>query len=435
MNFFHQLNKHINQIKRGGTLIIKKKIVSLILIGLQIPIYLLSIPIVILIHLIRPWFLIRWQVLESRRIGHFATDTELYSCNRSAKINQPSQMYFDIFFLGKFVCNKQLEIMLRRSLTIFPAFLLVPLFNMNRFIGLFIKGSNQHEIDLDKHEDRDVHNIVHKLKPHISFSEEEELKGKLLLKKFGIPENSKFVCLIVRDSAYLGRKKEYNQRDYNYHNYRNGDIDKYILAAEELASRGYYVFRMGKIVKKPLKSENAKVIDYANSKMRNDFMDIYLGANCTFCISTWLGYDSIPFVFRKPIAFIFLPFGHLKAEDEKNLLITKHHINKTTKKRLTISEIFSANVALSFYSEIFKKNNVELEENTPEEIKDFVIEMEERLSGKWKETQEDLILQNSFWQVFEKNLKRLNLQDPIYNIKNKAKFGATFLRKNQNWIK
>jgi hypothetical protein len=27
------------------------------------------------------------------------------------------------------------------------------------------------------------------------------------------------------------------------------------------------------------------------------------------------------------------------------------------------------------------------------------------------------------------------LQDPIYNIKNKAKFGATFLRKNQNWIK
>ena len=45
-------------------------------------------------------------------------------------------------------------IMLRRSLTIFPAFLLVPLFNINRFIGLFIKGSNQHEIDLNKNEDQ-----------------------------------------------------------------------------------------------------------------------------------------------------------------------------------------------------------------------------------------------------------------------------------------
>ena len=431
MNFFYQLNKHINQIKRGGTLVIIKKIVSLILIGLQIPIYLLSLTIVMLIRLIRPWFLIRWQVLESNRIGHLAKDTELYSCRRAAKINQPSQKYIDIFFLQKSVCNKQLEKMLRRSLIILPRFLLLPFFNTNRFI----KGGNDHEIDLDKDEDRDVHNIFHKLKPQISFSEEEELKGKLLLKKYGIPENSKFVCLAVRDSAYLDRKKEYNQRDYNYHSYRDGDIDKYILAAEELANRGYYVFRMGKLVNKPLISKNIKIIDYANSKMRSDFMDIYLGAKCTFCISTWLGFDSIPFVFRKPIAFIFLPFGHLIAENEKDLLITKHHFNRKTGKRLTISEIFNSNVALSFSSEIFKKNNIELEENSPEEIKDFVIEMEERLSGKWKETQEDFILQKDFWDIFTKNLKKLNLKKPIYNIKIKAKFGAVFLRKNQNWIK
>ena len=435
MNIFSQLNKHINQIKKGGILVIIKKIGSLIILGLQITIYLLSIPTIILVYLIRPWFLIRWQRLESARIGHFAKDTELYSCRVEAKINQPSQRYIDIFFLGKNICNKQLEKMLRRSLKIFPAFLLDPLFNINRFISMFIKRGVEHEINLDKEEDRDVHNIVHKLKPHIGFSEEEELKGKLILKEFGIPENAKFICLAVRDTAYLDRVKDYKEIDFSYHNYRNGDIDKYLLAAEELANRGYYVFRMGKKVTKPLRSRNAKIIDYANSKMRSDFMDIYLGAKCTFCISTWLGFDSIPFVFRKPIAFIFLPFGHLIAENEKDLLITKHHLNKITKKKLTISEIFSANVALSFSSEIFKKNNVELEENTSEEIRDFVIEMEERLSGKWKETQEDLILQKNFWEIFEKNLKKLNLQKPIYNIKNRAKFGAVFLRENQNWIK
>jgi len=431
MNFSYQFNKHKTQIKVGGILTIIKKIVSLIALGFQIPFYLLSIPTVILIRLIRPWYLIRWERLVSNRIGHLAKDTELYSCRVSAKINQPSQRYIDIFFLDKFTCNEQLEKMLRRSLIIFPAFLMVPLFNINRFI----KGGNVHEINLDKNEDRDLHNILHKYKPHIGFNEEEELKGKLLLKEFGIPENSKFVCLAVRDSAFLGSQNKHNPKNYEYHSYRDGDIDKYLLAAEELANRGYYVFRMGKKVLKPLKSRNAKIIDYTNSKMRSDFMDIYLGAKCTFCISTWLGFDSVPFVFRKPIAFIFLPFGHLITENEKDLLITKHHLNKTTGKRLTISEIFSANIALSFSSEMFKKNNVELEENTPEEIKDFVIEMEERLSGKWKETQEDLILQNSFWQIFEKNLKKLNLQSPIYNLKNKAKFGAAFLRENQNWIK
>ena len=33
------------------------------------------------------------------------------------------------------------------------------------------------------------------------------------------------------------------------------------------------------------------------------------------------------------------------------------------------------------------------EENSPEEIKDFVVEMDERLNGTWKETEQDLLLQ------------------------------------------
>ena len=98
MNFSYKFNKHKTQIKVGGILTIKKKTVSLIALGFQIPFYLLSIPTVILIRLIRPWYLIRWERLVSNRIGHLAKDTELYSCKVSAKINQPSQRYIDIFF-------------------------------------------------------------------------------------------------------------------------------------------------------------------------------------------------------------------------------------------------------------------------------------------------------------------------------------------------
>tara|TARA_B100000686_G_scaffold176953_1_gene183928 strand:- start:809 stop:2110 length:1302 start_codon:yes stop_codon:yes gene_type:complete len=431
------LGKHIDQIKNGGLITVLKKLRTLAFLILQIPIYLISIPSVILIRLIKPWYLIRWDGLTSSRIGHFATDTELYSCKREAKINEPAQKYIDIFFLkSKYICNKQLEKMLRRNLKIIPAFFLLPLFRINRFFNLFIKGGDQHEIGINPNEDRDVYNIVNKYKPHISFTEEEEQRGKKILNNFGIPENSKFVCLAVRDSAYLDRQKDYNKiRSFAYHNYRDGNIEKYVLAAEELAKRGYYVFRMGAKVHRALKSSNPKIIDYANSKMRSDFMDIYLGAKCTFCISTWLGFDAIPFVFRKPIAFIFLPFGHLKAENEKDLLITKHHINKINKKNLNISEIFSSKVALSFSSEEYEKNNIELKENTPEEIKDFVIEMDERINNNWKETEEDIFLQNKFWSVFKDNLNKLNLKNPIYNIKIKAKFGAKFLRDNQDWIK
>jgi len=444
------LQKHINQIKKGGLTIIIKKLKTTFYLLIQSPLYLFSIPLLIIIYLLRPWLLIRWYGLPCSRIGHFAVQAEFYMCRRDAKLNQPTQKYIDIFFLGnKYICNKHLAKMIKRSLTIFPAFLMIPLFNVNRFFNFFIKGVNQHEIDIRGSEDRDIDNVAQKFNPHISFNEEEKLKGKKILSEFGLPESAKFVCLIVRDSAYLDRYKNQTLRDFSYQNYRDGDIDRYVLAAEELANRGYYVFRMGVKVHKPLKSANPKIIDYANSKIRSDFMDIYLGANCTFCISTSCGFDAIPLVFKKPVAFIYMPFGNMQTQGKNDLIITKHHINKKDKNKLTISEIFESNVALSFYSEEYQKNNIELQENTPEEIKELVTEMDVRISGDWKETEEDLQLQKKFWYIFANNVQKLTIREPdnaflkilapmyvvAYDIKNKSKFSASFLRNNQDWIK
>ena len=46
-------NKHINQIKKGGVNVIIKKSISFIYLILQAPIYLVAIPLIILIRLIR----------------------------------------------------------------------------------------------------------------------------------------------------------------------------------------------------------------------------------------------------------------------------------------------------------------------------------------------------------------------------------------------
>jgi putative glycosyltransferase (TIGR04372 family) len=221
--------------------------------------------------------------------------------------------------------------------------------------------------------------------------------------------------------------------NWNYHSYRDGDIDKYVLAAEELARRGYYVFRTGVKVLKPLKSSDPKIIDYANSGMRTDLMDIYLGANCSFCISTWTGFDGIPFVFQRPIAYVMVPLGYLITNSENKLLLTKHHKYKKNNKKLTLSEIFSSNVATDLETKIYEINNIELEENTPEEIKDLVIEMDERLNGSWNETEEDLLLQKKFWSIFEENINKLKLKKPLHG-KIKARFGSKFLRDNKDWI-
>ena len=437
MNFLKSVNKHIEQIKKGGIFVVIKKLRSLIYSILQTPIYLISIPAVIIIRLIRPWFLIRWDELPSSRIGHFVPETELYCCERDAGINTPSQRYLDVFYLRKYVSNKQVEKMWQRELTILPRWLLVPLFMANRFLNIFVSGGNYHEINDNtktRSSERDVNNLLEKFKPHMNFTHQEEIEGKKMLAKFGVPENAKFVCLIVRDSAYLDKNKKYTLRDWSYHSYRDGDIDKYVLAAEELARRGYYVFRMGAKVEKPIKSSNPKIIDYANLGMRSEFMDVYLGAKCSFCITTAVGFDAIPYIFRKPHVSIFMPLGYLWASSNKHLLITKHHIHKKYKKKLTLSEIFSFNVSLALDSKIYEINSVELKENTPEEIKDIVIEMDERLNGSWNETEEDRLLQKKFWSIFNNNIKKLNLEKPLHG-KIKSKFGAKFLRENKNWIR
>ena len=278
------LNKHFVQIRKGGLKVIIKKLRSFIYLLLQIPFYLISIPLVFIIRLIKPWYLIRWHEIESGAMGYFTATTELYCCEKDAGINTPTQKFVDIFCLRKNVCNKQLEKMWRRELIILPRWLLIPLFRVNRFFNMFASGGNDHEIGYNTKRDQDVHNLIDKFSVHISFTDEEELKGKEILNKFGVPEDAKFICLNVRDSGYLSRRHE----DHEYmerlkaQSFRNADINKYILAAEELARRGYYVFRMGIKVFEPLKSSNPKIIDYANSGMRSAFMDIYLGAKCFF---------------------------------------------------------------------------------------------------------------------------------------------------------
>ena len=111
------LNKHFVQIRKGGLKVIIKKLRSFIYLLLQIPFYLISIPLVFIIRLIKPWYLIRWQEIESGAMGHFTANTELYCCEKDAGINTPTQRFVDIFCLRKTSRQKALYSLLRSQIT------------------------------------------------------------------------------------------------------------------------------------------------------------------------------------------------------------------------------------------------------------------------------------------------------------------------------
>ena len=64
----------------------------------------------------------------------------------------------------------------------------------------------------------------------------------------GIEDKDKFICLYVRDKKYL--KTQFSNNDWSYHDYRNADIDNFMLAAEKLTKIGYFVIRIGSMVEK-----------------------------------------------------------------------------------------------------------------------------------------------------------------------------------------
>ena len=215
--------------------------------------------------------------------------------------------------------------------------------------------------------------------------------------------------------------------DWSYHNYRDSTIHNYIPAIEKMANLGYYAVRMGAIVKEPVKTLNPLIIDYASNGMRTDFNDIYIGSHCRFFICSDGGMSVIPETFRIPVIYTnwtlinkLLSGANLIS----GLVIFKKFYLKNENRYMTFSEIMSLKFGGIDTNNIFEKLNLELIENTPEEICAVTTEMHERLNDTWVTTEEDEELQKCFWALFGTD----RLKSPDLHI------GAEYLRENKELL-
>ncbi len=428
MKFISFLERQLKQIGQGGWAELFRKSQLGFNFLLRLPLYLFAIPAVLVIRLIKPLLLIRVGGLRAERIGHLAANTELSLCELDAGIHKPAQRHLDLyFFQGQSISNQQLARMWKRVLHIWPGWIVGTLSQINRLIP----GGALHAHSCFSHDGRDIHNLLDRLPPHLSFIPEEVSRGEAGLRAMGIPAGALYVCLNVRDSAYLAEHMK--GVDWSYHNYRDSDIQNYVLAAEALAERGYFVIRTGAKVHAAIKSTHPKVIDYATNGMRSDFMDIYLGATCAFCITTGTGLDNIPYVFRRPMVYVnFLPLGTLAGFSKLIITITRHHVSEKSNQELTLGEIFTHGVGFSLCASEYREKGVRLLENTPEEIRDVAIEMAERLDGSWQPDEHDDFLQQRFWELFPVDAKKPDGR--AWQGKITGRFGASFLRNNQEWL-
>ena len=271
--------------------------------------------------------------------------------------------------------------------------------------------------------------------PLLRFTSDEEQIGEEFLIHNNISKHEKIVCLNVRDSAFLSKSDPLNwskSRDWSYHNYRDSDINTYVAAAEVLADLGYTVFRMGAIVEKPLLSKHPRVIDYATNGMRSEFLDIFLGANCTFCVSTGSGWDDIPIIFRRPTMFVnFLPMFSPSSHTLPITIFPKILVDKHTNDGLTLMGALSRNVTDSLFTAQYASAGVAIKDMNSDELVEAVTEMVARVEGTFIETPEQKQMQAKLKDIFSTHPK-LQPTPNYYPIR--AEFASCFLSNYPNFL-
>jgi len=202
-------------------------------------------------------------------------------------------------------------------------------------------------------------------------SKADNEKGKELLKKMNIPENAWYVTLHIRQ----GKGNEYT----------NSNPATYFKAIKEIIKRGGYVIRVGDKSMTPINNIKG-LIDYPFGGAKSQFMDIFLAATSRFCLGTSSGYWAVANIFDVPALLVnYLPALDYYSLSEKYLFLPKNLINKKTSKPIKLNEYFKFPIGYYVTNEQYEKNNIEIINNTEEEIHQATVEMLDILDKKINE--------------------------------------------------
>ena len=348
---------------------------------------------------------VKFSNFLSSRIGHLVGNTEVYLCEVDAGLHEGIHIWTHY---GE-PASKQIARMYARVMHIWPQRLMTLAILLNKSFP----GWEKHEIGSSTL-DRDPRNLLARHRSHLRFTDREMTRGEAQLREWGLSRGAQWVCLMVRDGAYLP--------SLSYHSYRDCDVDTYADAALMLAERGYYVFRMGKVVAKPFAAKHPRIFDFAGTDMYSDFMAVYLGAYCAFCVTTSTGWDAIPQAFRRPMCYTnFVPFEYLPTWLPNSLAIWKHHEKDgpTGPKRMTVAEIAESGAGRFMRADEFERAEIKLIDNTPAEITEVVREMADMMVSQTHPGD-----QKAFWDAFPRHVEgSMPLHGEI-----RLRVGTTFLR-------
>ena len=382
------------------------------------------LPVLISLIFLRSLLKIKIIEIETRAIGHYSYPMEIFSCEIKNNIHGKN-IY--LAFRNKKIVNKFLYNKIKKNYIIFPRIILQPIFKffnvryIYQFIGKYFLSDYRHwtrnnQKNLSQH--IDIYGVLEKTPPTITFTETEKISGFLELQKININKEDKYICIHPRTPDYYLKNKIIKKFSYQL---RDSTKLNFFKAVSYLHKKKIKSVLLGEDKKN---SEiNDEIIYYNKSKIKNDFLDIFLLSECKYLIGDSSGMSVTPMIFRKKSLFTnVVELYHMKALDSiyKPIIILKKFKSLKTGDYLPYSLVLEKKLSEVEYIDKLNDLGYDVEVNSDEEVFNATQEM-------------DYLIDNNKYLNFDLNLqKKFNdilIKHNVYAL-NKSKISNYFLKKN-----
>lgn len=329
-------------------------------------IWLFSLVILVVLKCCQPFVRFQLCVVGFHRYGHLALEPEIFLAEQEILKTSGAlpRRVVNVWSLGPVAkqSNRYLASKWKQELLVFPSWLVSSLHSVGSFFP-FLK-LNEPKLSVTG-----SMNGLDKTASHVSFKANEIEEGKKRLVEIGVNPDKPYVCLIVRDGGHYKSKGEIESAGYEFLNF---DINNFSGVAEALIESGFQVIRMGSGSERPFTNKPDGVIDYALSRNRSEFLDVFIAATCEFAVSTQTGPDAVCMLFRRPVLYVDITSYCQFFFGSKIATWSPVRLQKNGK-ILNLSEVADSEIAWFKDPNSFSINGISQQKSSSNELRELVL--------------------------------------------------------------
>ena len=342
---------------------------------LQLGLRLLALPVVLVFYLLRKYMVVEFVLPNVTLFGHLALEPEKILSNIATQgprpVGEPKRVLIWSLGKSKDQVNKALVKIWRRELFVLPSAIIDAMHRASKWLPNF----EMRVLQFDKLHEND--HVLDSCESHLKFTSSEVKIGEKYLRDVGIEPGKPYICLIVREAAWAPPTTGPSSSG----TLRSRSFEDFLLAADSLVDLGVAVIKLG--AAGTFKTDGTKIIDYANSKYKSEFLDVYLPAHAKCVVSTMSGPDAVALVGRVPVLYIDIAqYSLCFAGTHSVTWVPARLISQKLGRAMSLSEVFESGAGRFLGSTAFEQAGIKIEQSSPEQIRDYCLDFYKSLTNQ-----------------------------------------------------